>query len=510
MTGKRLYTSIWILFLFVGTSFIIYLPVIDRYFVSDDFNVLYRVCLEHTIFIKRFFRPLSDISIYLNYQLGGINPLVFNSFNMLIHGINGWLVYMTCLSLGQRLEKRKRTGFALISSALFLSYPFHNEAVVWLLGRGASMACLFSLLSILSYYNIKKTNWKNTSVCCCYFISMAAFESTIFFPFIFIFILIFEKENIRSVRNWATLLMFTFLFHMLLRYQIAGSILGSYGQDFFHSGVKAYVLNIGKVGGRLILPPSGNAIIMTVVFIAGVSLSLFLIYKNRQKISQSLPGSMLVSLTGMLLVSCILPVITSVSTQTSETDRMLYFPSVFLCMITGLLIISCIKKALYRLPVLVLLFAYNIFFLEKNNLNWEKASSITFFILEKINTEKRMRDKGRIYFLNIPNEVNGAYVFRLGFPDALKLYGFDSSRYIAVNYLPRQDLEKMKSKITVDPVLPEIPLPPDITLKLDSSGCREIVDHGIIKYICSPGDHIFFWNINTLDEIPACAALHPG
>src|SRR5450631_2244316 len=104
MTGKRLYTSIWILFLFVGTSFIIYLPVIDRYFVSDDFNVLYRVCLEHTIFIKRFFRPLSDISIYLNYQLGGINPLVFNSFNMLINGINGWLVYMTCLSLGQRLE----------------------------------------------------------------------------------------------------------------------------------------------------------------------------------------------------------------------------------------------------------------------------------------------------------------------------------------------------------------------------------------------------------------------
>jgi protein O-mannosyl-transferase len=503
-------SSFGILFFLIAASFLIYLPVIDRYFVSDDFKVLNRVCLENVIFIKRFFRPVSDISIYINYQLGGLNPLVFNSFNILIHGINGYLVYLVCLCFGNSLEKNKRIQFAIISSVIFICYPFHNEAVVWILGRGASMACLFSLLSLLCYYKIKREIWKITGVCSFYFIGMSAFESTVFFPLIFILILIFEKENARSIRKWMIYLVLTFSLQMLLRYRVAGSILGSYGQDFFHSGMKIYILNIAKVGGRLILPPSESALKMTAIFITGVSLALFFILKNRYKISHSLPGKMILYLTGMLFISCIIPVITGVSTQTSETDRTLYFPSLFLCMIAGLLISYCVKKPIYRSLILVLILVYNIFFLEKNNLNWRKASSITFSILEKINEKKPISDKGRIFFLNIPNEVNGAYVFRLGFPDALKLYGSDTSRSVAVNYLPRQDLEKLKEKTMVDPKMAAINIPPDIVLQQDSLGCREIIEHGILKYTCLPGDHIYFWNIDNLESIQACSARNPG
>ncbi len=312
----------------LAAAFLIYLPVINRNFVSDDYKVLLRVCGERIIFIKGFFRPLSDLSILMNYMLGGLSPLVFNSFNILIHGINVYLVFRISTLLG-RSNGKNNPGFAFISAALFLCYPFHNEAVVWILGRGASMACLFSLLAITCYYSVKNESRKMILVCGFYFISLAAFESCIFFPVIFIQILIFEKVSKSAIRKWIVFLTATLFIHIALRYFISGSVMGSYGSDFFHPALKVYGLNIIRVGTRLLFPPVGKVtifILLTLV-LAGLILLLFL---KRQKIRQEKSAGLFRCLTNMLLVSCIVPVMAGLSTQTSETDRILYFPSVFL------------------------------------------------------------------------------------------------------------------------------------------------------------------------------------
>jgi hypothetical protein len=397
----------------------------------------------------------------------------------------------------------------VISAALFLCYPFHNEAVVWILGRGASMACLFSLLSILCYYRVKNESWKIISVCSFYFVSLAAFESCIFFPVIFLQILILEKVNTSSIRKWMAFLTTTLLIHIVLRYLISGSVLGSYGKDFFHPGLKIYGLNIIRVSTRLLLPPVGNMMIFILLTVVMTGLILFLVRKKRKGIREETSGILLRCLAKILLIAGIVPVVIGVSTQTSETDRVLYFPSVFLCMILGLLIVSYVKIPVYRWSVLTLIMIYFIFFLEKNNMNWKKASLITYSILDKINEKKHAADPGKIFFLNIPNEIEGAYVFRLGFPDALKLYGFDSSRYFAVNYLPRQDLAKMKKESSLVNREGEINLPPDIVLKQRDSGNLDILDHKVLKYTTAPGDHIFYWNVDTLDEIQTGTVRSP-
>ena len=493
--------------IFISAAFLIYLPVLDRYFVSDDFKVLNRVCMERIIFISGFFRPLSDLTILMNYKLGGLNPIVFNSFNILIHGINAYLLYQVCLCLENFGDKSQKNQFSVFSAVLFLCYPFHNEAVVWLLGRGASMACMFALLSLIGYYKIKKESWQVIVVCGFYFISLSAFESTLFFPLIFILILLLKNENVRQIRKWTIIMTGTLCLHLIIRYRIAGSILGSYGQEFFHFKMKAYILNISKTGGRLLLPPSGSALIMVSLFAILLGGIIFIIRKNRLKIIYSLTGRTIIYLTGMLFISCIIPVIIGISTQTSETDRLLYLPSVFLCMITGLLLLICIESKGWRLFYLMLIIAYNLFFLEKNNLNWKKASQITYSIVEKIQSEK---SAAKIYFLNIPNEIDGAYVFRQGFTEALRLYGKDSSHFVVVNYLPRQDLEKMKEKIKFDNDKAVSVLPPDIVLNRDSSGCRQVYDHGKLKFISQADDRIYFWNIDQLDAIKSCQYQHPG
>jgi hypothetical protein len=502
--------SILTLFLFIAASFLIYLPVISRYFVSDDFKVLSRVCLDQIIFIKSFFRPLSDISILLNYKIGGLDPVVFNSFNILIHGINAYLVFLTCLYFLRDDDHSKRNQFAFISSVIFLCYPFHNEAVVWLLGRGASMACLFCLLSILSYYKTETENGKKIFVCIFYFISLSAFESTLFFPLIFILLLIRERENVREIRRWILLIFLTLTLHLLLRYSIAGSLLGAYGQVFFHSGIKFYLLNIAKAGGRLLLPPAQNAILLTVLFLLLITISGFLAIRNYDKTRHEPFWRNFLFLSGMLLISGITPVVAGISTQTSETDRALYFPSVFLCMMAGLVMVFRIKNFRNRMFILLLICSYNLFFLEENNMNWKKASGITGSVMTKIMAINRLeKTGGKVYFLNLPNEISGAYVFRRGFTDALRLYGLDSSRFIAVNFLPRQDLEKIKGKISLDKEKETMNLPPEIILKTGPDGCWQVYDHGILSVTSQPADRIFFWNTDRLEEIQPCIPRKP-
>ena len=493
--------------IFIPASFLVYRPVLNRFFVSDDFKVLYRVCIEQVIFIKRFFRPLSDISILMNFKLGGLNPIAFNSFNILIHGINAYLIYLTCLCFGHSPNFRRRNWFAIISSILFLCYPFHNEAIVWILGRGATMACLFSLLAIISYYKIKKNWQKMTAVCLFYFISMTAFESTIFLPVIFVLILISDHQKKRVMLKWFSLLCLTLVLQISVRIMISGSVLGSYGEDFFQAGWKAYLLNIAKVGGRLVFPPSDNTILISALFVLLISLALLFLLRNFQRIRLNPKGRNIFYLSGMLFISCIIPFITGISTRTSETDRILYFPSVFLCMITGYLLVFWIKNLKIRLILMAGILTYNLFFLEMNNMNWIKASGITHAMVEKIRSANL---NGRMFFLNIPDEINGAYVFRQGFPFALRLYGMDSNRFIAVNYLPRQDLDKMKGKLVLHQERATFELPPDIIVKSDSNGCRQFYDHGILKFTARPGDLIYYWDIKQLENIQACSLRSPG
>jgi hypothetical protein len=261
---------------------------------------------------------------------------------------------------------------------------------------------------------------------------------------------------------------------------------------------------MAKVGGRLVLPPSKNPVLLSSLFFMLAAISGFYFFRNLQQIRHTRTGSLVYILTFMLVISCIVPVITGISTQTTESDRMLYFPSVFVCMIGGWLLIR-IKKSGYRWLLFALIISYNLFFLERNNLNWRRASTVTWSIMSKIQELSRSeKQEGKVYFLNIPNEIKGAYVFRLGFSDALRLYGEDTSRFVAVNYLPRQDLDKITKKTELRPADGELHLPPDIVLIPDSSGCRHIYDHGKLIYAVRPGDRIYFCNPYQLESIQAC------
>lgn len=494
----------FILLLCILFSFIIYLPVVNRQFVSDDFKILDRVCRQHIFFIKGFFRPLSDITIYLNFKIGGLNPGVFNSFGILIHGINCFLLYIFCQHFSANASPRNKNPFSILSSLLFLCYPFHNEAIVWLLGRGASIACMFALLSLIAFYQVKPIQLKRILTGICYFFSLAAYESTLLFPLIFILLLIYENHSAKSIRTWGFVLFMTLLTHIFVRFWISGSLTGSYGEDFLQMKAMGYLFNILRVAVRLALPPIKNvllpAAVILVVFI-GISI---VIYHNLRRTGQFVVGRTTRFLLGSLIVSCIIPFLTGVSIQTSESDRMLYFPSVFVCLIVAYLIIYKMKNNWLQWFSTISLFIYFLFFLEINNSHWKKASELTSYVLGKMNDVTRSDKKDRIFFLNIPEELEGAYVFRQGFSSALKLYGYDSSRFAVVNYLSRKESENPKNS-AIAAVSDTIVVSSRVKLiKLKEPGCNQIFVDGQNKYSLHPDDHIYYWNSKSFDSLNAC------
>jgi protein O-mannosyl-transferase len=509
-SGLSIRKYLFLFILFIATAFIIYAPVLHHFFVSDDFKVLYRVTSERVIFIPGFFRPLSDLTILVNFLTGGLNPVWYNSFNILVHGINGFLIYLLCIRIAGNIQERSRAVyFAILSSAFFIAYPFHNEAVVWMLGRGSGMACMFALAGFLCYYEIRKINLKIAASCLCYFVSMAAFESTMIFPLIIWLMLFFEKQKSEIKRKWAFALLVTFCLHLAFRYFLSGSILGSYGNEFFHTSLKKYFLGIAKTGGRLILPPSNNAALLTSVFILLICYAVYYVVRHIHDIKQNKIWRTIAILCLILVITCVIPFVAGVSTQTSESDRLLYFPSVFVCMIWALLIVFIIShKGLQRLLIFST-FVYGLVFLELNNLNWRKASSITRSMLKKVNEETASGNSGRIYFMNIPEEIEGAYVFRIGFSDAMKLYGFDPGRFVVINYLHRSVPDQIKNDVMAIGDTTVISLSPDIILKKLPLGNYQIYEQAKLKFTCRADDKIYFWNTRQIELFPPSSGPVP-
>lgn len=90
------------------------------------------------------YRPLTGLSLALNWVLAGGHPGVFHAVNLVLHGIVSVLVYRLARELfGQ--------AAGLAAGLLFAVHPVHVEPVVNLVGRAEVLSALFGLGAVLLY-----------------------------------------------------------------------------------------------------------------------------------------------------------------------------------------------------------------------------------------------------------------------------------------------------------------------------------------------------------------------
>jgi tetratricopeptide (TPR) repeat protein len=119
------------------------------------------------------YRPLTLFSFALEYPLWHRWAPGYRLVNLLLHAINGLLVFVLARELLQSFPA------AWAASALYLVHPVHTEAVVGITGRGELLAAMFFLLAWLLFR-------KKRIVLCsiAFFFSLLSKENAIAFPLV--------------------------------------------------------------------------------------------------------------------------------------------------------------------------------------------------------------------------------------------------------------------------------------------------------------------------------------
>ncbi|HSS19034.1 MAG TPA: tetratricopeptide repeat protein [Pyrinomonadaceae bacterium] len=100
------------------------------------------------------YRPLFWLSLMIDNVISGRSPEFFHAVNLLIHALNGILIFL--------IFRRWFTPLLAATAGLaWLSLPIHTEVVAWVSGRAMSLATFFVLLVVLCALNYAEhRRWK--------------------------------------------------------------------------------------------------------------------------------------------------------------------------------------------------------------------------------------------------------------------------------------------------------------------------------------------------------------
>lgn len=140
-------------------------------------------------------RPLTNISIAIDYQIWGVRPFGYHLGNTLLHIANSILLYLIVIRLGWS------SRLALFSCLLFSLHPVNSEALAMIaLGRAYLLSTLFSLLSWLFYlrWHLDSNQKKGISMIgfiSCWFLAVTANELGFILPLFILAIGLFRSNK---------------------------------------------------------------------------------------------------------------------------------------------------------------------------------------------------------------------------------------------------------------------------------------------------------------------------
>jgi len=145
----------WAMFLAAGVAFLTYAMTFGYDFVYDDVHIIIeyealhslrniKAILTDTWWASALYRPFSQLSLAIDWAIGGGTPGVFHVVNVVLHSIATALVYRFA---------RLGIGFygALFAALLFAVHPVHVEAVANVVGRTEVWVTIFALSAALLY-----------------------------------------------------------------------------------------------------------------------------------------------------------------------------------------------------------------------------------------------------------------------------------------------------------------------------------------------------------------------
>jgi tetratricopeptide (TPR) repeat protein len=124
---------------------IAYWPALQGGFLFDDVHMQFATPHPDQLPLAGWItgaRPLTDFSYWVNYQLGGTDPLGYHLTNILLHVVASLMVFLIVRKVLElaSIDLRRRTVTAGFCGAIFLLHPVQTEAVAYISQRSENLS----------------------------------------------------------------------------------------------------------------------------------------------------------------------------------------------------------------------------------------------------------------------------------------------------------------------------------------------------------------------------------
>lgn len=236
--------------------FIIYLPTMNTYLMSDDFEWLndsysgWQNPSQFFELINNFFRPFPKFIYLVNYTLFKTDALFYNVFTVLIHLINVFLVYILVFKITRRITP------ASLIALLYGSSAMYSEVVLWSAGRPESLVLTFMLITLILLYNSsEKINYLQHTWIIFFTLGAASTKETwVLLPFLAVALLWLVRQTPFKTALKSTsglfLLLIAYVSYFIILPKLSGAVpFTSYGKFAIGAAIKKFGYMIFKYLG---------------------------------------------------------------------------------------------------------------------------------------------------------------------------------------------------------------------------------------------------------------------
>jgi tetratricopeptide (TPR) repeat protein len=279
-----------------------------------------------------YYRPLINITYWLDYELWGMSAPGFRTTNLILHVLSCLLLFKVLVLL---INDRH---VCLLATVLFALHPVNTESVSWIVSRNNILVTLFGLSAIYFYIKGWETESRKSLILSipCFILAILSKEfALMILPILFLYQRFLAKDRKNLTREVSCYLLFgmILILYFILRKSVTSSLLTPAEMGNIWSRIYFFPYLI-LVNLRLILVPYalhsfaidypdtyfGREAIAG--FLACILLGLFIWRERREKL---LGFSLLSFLSSIVPILNIIPT----SAVTLISMRWLYFPMTF-------------------------------------------------------------------------------------------------------------------------------------------------------------------------------------
>jgi len=380
-------------------------------FVTNIHSPFMQQVWQRSFMVKQFFRA--------EFFLWGKNPAGWHVAGVVLHlccAVTALLVVQKILKyIAASLDTSQQQIIPVAFFILFLLAPIHSEPLCYILAQGVLLAAFFSLLSVLFFLMAVEKEKKYSFFSLLFFVlALLSYEISWLLPFMVCCLSGFAAvgKGLQWKKIWIHALPFFILFGAWIFIKtvfISKSLVADYTEfSILQINPLTFIRNTWVLLLRNFIPPFTNTWAFVTaggIFVLFISGAVYRIYTTNRAVFKLLLFLLVLTLLAVLPTAPF-----GIDAHDSESERYVYFSSVFALFFLTVLIATVVKVRSLRPVIFMLVAGCYACSLYTTISYYKKGGDFSRQYIDALN--KNTADVTAVFLINQPSQYEGALLLR--------------------------------------------------------------------------------------------------